>query len=214
MSIGKSTTVRCAPTAVDADGICASQSPAAGAILINGALASSGAVTLAAAQLIRLTSGGDDSLITFTFNGTDADGNSQTQTVDGTNASNTDTTLYFKTITAITASGSVATTIVVGNLIASVSPTLKIDQSINPVNISALAELVSGTATFSLQYTYGDGSNYPALWYTHATITSKSATFEGAITTPVAAVRLILSASGSGVVRARLAQAGVSQSAS
>ena len=32
--------VSCTPTAVDADGICASQSPAVGAILINGALAS------------------------------------------------------------------------------------------------------------------------------------------------------------------------------
>ncbi len=208
MGIGKSTTVTCTPTAIDADGVCASQSPAAGAILINGALASGGVATFAAAQLVRLTSGGDDSLLTFTFNGTDADGNTQSQAVAGTNASNTDTTKYFKTITSITSSGSVATTIIVGNLIASVSPTLTVNQAINPVNISALTELVSGTATWALQYTYGDGYAYPALWFTHATITGKSANFEGAITTPVAAVRLILSASSSGVVRARLAQAG------
>lgn len=206
--IGKSVTVSCAPTAVNTSGVCASQSPGAGAILINGALASGGVATFAAAQLVRLTSGGNDSGITFTFIGTDADGNYQSQTVAGTSASNTDTTLYFKTITSITASAAVATTIIVGNLIASVSRSLKIDQAINPVNISVLAELVSGTATFALQYTYGDENPYPSLWYTHSTITGKTATFEGAITTPVAAVRLVLSASSSGVVRARLAQAG------
>lgn len=206
--IGKSTTVTCTPTAVDADGVCASQSPGAGAITIDGALASGGVATFAAAQLVRLTSGGNDAGITFTFIGTDADGNYQSQTVAGTNASNSDTTLYFKTITSITKSGASAGTIIVGNLITSVSRSLQINQSINPVNISVLAELVSGTATFALQYTYGDENNYPALWYTHSTITGKTATFEGAITTPVAAVRLALSASSSGVVRARLAQAG------
>ena len=208
MGIGKSTTVTCTPTAIDADGVCASQSPAAGAILINGALASGGVATFAAAQLVRLTSGGNDAGITFTFTGTDADGNTQSQTVAGTNASNSDTTKYFKTITGITASAAVATTIIVGNLIASVSPTLKVDQSINPVNIAVSTELVSGTATWALQYTYGDSYAYPTIWTTHATITGKSANFEGAITTPVAAVRLILSASSSGVVLARLAQAG------
>lgn len=201
-------TTTCTPTAVDADGVCASQSPGAGAITINGALASGGVATFSAAQLVRLTSGGNDSGITFTFTGTDADGNAQSETVAGTNVSNSDTTKYFKTITSITKSGATAGTIVVGNLIGSVSPTLKLDTAINPFNIGVLAELVSGTATFALQHTYGDQNAYPALWYDHATITAKSATTEGAITTPVSAVRLKLTASSSGVVRVRLVQAG------
>jgi hypothetical protein len=49
--------VICSPTAVDADGVCASQSPASGAITIDGALASGGVATFGAAQLVRLTSG-------------------------------------------------------------------------------------------------------------------------------------------------------------
>jgi hypothetical protein len=206
--MSKSTTTTCTPTAVDADGVCASQSPGAGAILINGALATAGVATFAAAQLVRLTSGGNDSGITFTFVGTDADGNAQTQTVAGTSASNTDTTLYFKTITAITASAAVATTIVVGNLIGSVSPTLKLDTGINPFNLSLLAELVSGTATFAADVTYGDLKPYPALWIEHATITGKSANFVGGQTTPIVGIRLRLSASSSGVVRLRCLQAG------
>ncbi len=206
--MSKSTTTTCTPTAVDADGVCASQSPGAGAILINGALAAAGVATFGAAQLVRLTSGGNDSGITFTFNGTDADGNTQTQTVAGTSASNTDTTLYFKTITSITHTGSVATTILVGNLIGSVSPTLKTDTAINPFNLSLLAQLVSGTATFAADVTYGDNNPYPALWIEHATITGKSANFVGGQTTPIAGIRLRLTASSSGNVRLRCVQAG------
>lgn len=204
----KSTTVTCTPTAVDADGVCASQSPGAGAILINGALASGGVATFGAAQLVRLTSGGNDSGITFTFVGTDADGNAQTQTVAGTNASNSDTTKFFKTITSITASGAVATTIVVGNLITSVSPTLHVDTNINPVNISLLAELVSGTSTFDINVSYGDENPYYSLWYDHGSIAAKSATTAGTQTAPVAAFRIKCTASSSGVVRLRSVQAG------
>jgi len=206
--MSKSTTTTCTPTAVDADGVCASQSPGEDPILINGALAAAGVATFGAAQLVRLTSGGNDGGITFTFNGTDADGNTQSQTVAGTNASNTDTTLYFKTITSITASAAVATTVVVGNLINSVSPTLKLDTGINPFNLSLLAELVSGTATFAADVTYGDYNPYPALWFEHATITGKSANFVGGQTTPIAGIRLRLTASSSGVVRLRCLQAG------
>jgi hypothetical protein len=206
--MSKSTTTTCTPTAVDADGVCASQSPGAGAILINGALAAAGVATFGAAQLVRLTSGGNDSGITFTFNGTDADGNTQTQTVAGTSASNTDTTLYFKTITSITHTGSVATTVVVGNLIGSVSPTLKVDTGINPFSLSLVAELVSGTATFAADVTYGDYNPYPALWIVHAAITGKSATFASTQTAPIAGIRLRLSASSSGNVRLRCVQAG------
>lgn len=204
----KSTTTTCTPTAVDADGVCASQSPGAGAVLINGALAAAGVATFGAAQLVRLTSAADTSGITFKFVGTDADGNAQSQTVQGTNASNSDTTLFFKTITSIVPSGAVTGAIVVGNLITSVSPTLKVDTGINPVNIALVAELVSGTSTFDINVTYGDSNDYPALWSDHATIAAKSATTYGSQTVPVAGFRIKMTASSSGVVRLRAVQAG------
>ena len=201
--------VSCTPTAVDADGVCASQSPGAGAILINGALAASGVVTLGAAQLIRLTSAGDTSGITFKFNGTDADGNVQSQTVAGTNAGNTDTTLFFKTITSIVPSAAVTGAIVVGNLITSVSPTLRINTGINPCNFNLLTQLVSGTATWGMDYTFDEGAPYPALWIADGTVTGKSANFESTWIKPIQALRLKLTASSSGNVALKVVQAGV-----
>lgn len=202
------TYVSCAPTAVDADGICASQSPGSGAILINGALASGGVATLGAAQLIRLTSAGDTSGITFKFIGTDADGNAQSQTVAGTNGGNTDTTLYFKTITSIVPSGAVTGAIVVGNLIASVSKTMRPNTQVNPFNLNLYAQLMSGTATFYMDYTFDDTSAYPATWIADATITNKTASTEGSWTKPIAGMRLRLTASSSGVVHLKAIQAG------
>lgn len=198
----------CAPTAVDADGISASQSPGAGAILINGALASGGSVTLGAAQLIRLTSGGDDSGITFTFTGTDSDGRAQTETVAGTNASNSDTTKYFKTITGVTHTGSVATTIVVGNLITSVSNTVRPNMNVPITAIGIGVTLVSGTATYKVQHSYQDGrTSHPTLWFDN-TAGAKTASSEATYSTPVATIRLQVTASGTGVLSANILQAG------
>lgn len=204
-------TLNLAPTAVDADGVCASQSPGAGAILINGALASEGVATFGAAQLVRLTSGGNDSGITFTFVGTDADGNVQRETVAGTSASNSDTTKFFKTVTSITASAAVATTIIVGNLITSVSPTFWPDNSINSHNLGISMQLVSGTATFALNQTYEDFKTYPVdtLWFAHATLTGLSATAAGSLLYPVSGLRIRLTASSSGVIRTQIVQAGI-----
>lgn len=198
----------CAPTAVDADGISASQTPGAGAILINGALASGGSVTLGAAQLIRLTSGGDDSGITFTFTGTDSDGRAQTETVAGTNISNSDTTKHFKTITSITKSGASAGTIIVGNLIESVSNTVRPNVNTSPVAIGIGVQLVSGTATYVVQHSYQDGTDsHPTVWFDNSA-GSKSASSEATYSTPVATIRIKQTASSSGVLSARIVQAG------
>jgi hypothetical protein len=201
--------VSCTPTAVDADGVCASQTPGAGVIAINGALATGGVATFGAAQKVRLTSGGNDSGITFTFTGTDADGNVQKETVAGSNASNSDTTKFYKTITSITKSGASAGTIVVGNLIASVSPTLRINTQVVPCNFNLLTQLVSGTATWGMDYTFDEGAPYPALWIADSVVTAKSANFESTWIKPIQALRLNLTASSSGNVALKVIQAGV-----
>lgn len=197
----------CAPSAVVTTSVCASQSPGAGAILINGTLASGGVATFNAAQKVRLTSGGNDSGISFTFTGTDADGNVISETVAGTNASNSDTTKWYKTITSITHTGSVATTIIAGNLIASVSQSLRPDTKINPFNLNLYAQLVSGTATFGMDYTFDDPSPL-ATWIADTVITAKSASTESTFTKPISAFRMNLTASSSGVVTLKVIQAG------
>jgi hypothetical protein len=202
--------LRLTPTAVDADGVCASQSPAAGAILINGAFATGGVATITntGAHLVRLTSGGDDSGITFTITGTDSDGRAVSETVAGTNASNSDTTKYFKTITGITHTGTVAGTVIVGNLIDSVSNTILPNLNTSPIAIGIGVQLVSGTVTYKVQHSYQDwNSAYPTLWWDHST-GAKSASFEFAYSAPVGAIRLLVSASSSAVLRAAVLQGG------
>jgi|688.fasta_scaffold191041_3 hypothetical protein len=198
------------PTAVDADGVCASQSPGAGAILINGAFATAGVatITLNGAHLVRLTSGGNDAGITFTFTGTDSNGRAQSETVAGTNAGNSNTTKYFKTITAITASAAVATTIVVGNLIDSVSNTINPNLDTSPIAIGIGVTLVSGTVTYKVQHSYQDGrSSHPSLWFDNSA-GAKSASSEATYSAPVACIRLLVSASASAVLSAAVVQGG------
>jgi hypothetical protein len=95
--------------ALDADGISVAASVGNNAALvIGGALADSGSVTLSHGRLITILSAGDDSGISFTVVGTDVNGDSQTETVTGANAGTATSSKYFKTIASITAVGNPA----------------------------------------------------------------------------------------------------------
>jgi hypothetical protein len=103
-------------TAADADGVCQSQTPAAGGeqdLTINGALASGGVATFTAARLITIASASDDSGRTFTVTGTDVNGNAQTETIAGP-ATTVTGTLYFRTVTQVTVDDDTAGAITVG----------------------------------------------------------------------------------------------------
>ena len=103
-------------TAADADGVCQSQTPAAGGepnLTINGALASGGVATFVAARLITIASASDDSGRTFTVTGTDVNGNVQTETIAGP-ATTVTGTLYFRTVTQVTVDDDTAGAITVG----------------------------------------------------------------------------------------------------
>jgi len=96
-------------TALDADGI----SVAAGvgnnaALVIGGALASGGAVSLSHGRVVTILSAGDDSAKSFTVTGTDVDGDSQTESITGANAGTATGSKYFKTISGISAVGNPA----------------------------------------------------------------------------------------------------------
>ena len=103
-------------TAADADGVCQSQTPAAGGeqnLTINGALSSGGVATFVAARLITIASASDDSGRTFTVTGTDVNGNAQTETIAGP-ATTVTGTLYFRTVTQVTVDDNTAGAITVG----------------------------------------------------------------------------------------------------
>lgn len=102
-------------TALDADGVCQSQTPSgAGNLTINGAQASGGVASFTAARQITIASSSDISNRTFTITGTDAAGNALVETITGPNNATVTTTGYFKTVTQIAISGAAAGALTVG----------------------------------------------------------------------------------------------------
>lgn len=91
-------------TAANADGVCESQTPAAGGsqdLSIDGAQTSGGVATFTAARLITITCAGSDSGRTFTVVGTDVHGDAQTETISGADAGSSTSTGYFRTVTTV-----------------------------------------------------------------------------------------------------------------
>jgi|TARA_R110000751_G_scaffold40352_2_gene95570 hypothetical protein len=105
----KAVTITADTVALDADGI--SVAAAVGnnaALVLGGALASGGAVSLSHGRLVTILSAGDDSGISFTVVGTDVDGDAQTESITGANAGTATGSAYFLTISSITAVGNPA----------------------------------------------------------------------------------------------------------
>jgi hypothetical protein len=103
-------------TAADPDGVCTSQTPAAGGeqdLTIDGALSSGGVATFTAARFITIASAADDSARTFTVTGTDVNGAVQTETIAGPAITVTGTS-YFRTVTQVTVDDDTAGAITVG----------------------------------------------------------------------------------------------------
>lgn len=188
----------------DADGISVSASPGAGAILLSGALVSGGVAYIYSAtaspstrmaQIVTITSGGNDAGITFTVTGTDADDRAISQTVTGANIGSVSTTLYFSTVTSVTKSAASAGTIVVGVLIASGGVTRSV-----PANFRApcfglgLALTVSGTITCTVQHTMADlaDATWVRTWFNNTGMTSKTANSDGNYAYGICGIRLLV----------------------
>jgi hypothetical protein len=206
--------------AASANNISASQSPAAGAILINGSAASGGVATLDTQRRVIITSGGNDSAITFTVFGTNGAGFPIQDTFAGTNAGAAQSNLDFLTVTKVTASASIASTITIGTNTVGSSLWQITNWNADPENIGFVVELRSGAATFTVEYTFDDpnifpgtgGLNASGLTYPFArsiaTVTNQTATIDAAFTTPIVAYRLTTTV-GTGTIVFRALQAGL-----
>jgi len=84
------------------------------ALVLGGALADGGAVTNSSGRITEITSGGDDSGISFTVVGTDVNGASMTESITGADTGAATGSQYFKTIVSITAVGDPAGTVIAG----------------------------------------------------------------------------------------------------
>ena len=84
------------------------------ALVLGGALADGGAVTNSSGRITEITSGGDDSGISFTVVGTDVTGTALTESITGADTGAATGSKFFKTITSITAVGDPVGTVIAG----------------------------------------------------------------------------------------------------
>jgi len=185
--------------------ICASQTPAgAGNLTINGTLASGGAVSLSDGYLVSITSASNISARTFTVTGTDADGQAQTSTITGPNATTVYGTKYFKTISSISVDAATGAALTVGTDDAAVSKTYPTSNAYMGSEVIGLMVDVTGTVNYTLQYTMQDVQNgaQPSTltWISHDYIAAQTADVGGNITVPVRAIRMKINSYSSGAI--------------
>ena len=208
--------------AASSNNIALSQTPGAAALTLNGAAVTSGVATIdtataanvAIGRRVIITSGGNDSGINWTIVGTNSTGNAISDTFAGSNGGAAQSNLDFVSVSSITPSAAVATTAIAGTNGVGSSPWVPLNwYGFSPMNVGIAVELVSGSANFTIQHTYDDPNNLLAgaafpLAFNSPLINGASATSDGAYTTPITAVRLLIN-SGTGPLRARILQAGI-----
>lgn len=180
-------------TAAAANNIAQSQSPGAGAITLNGSLVSGGVATLDAARRVIVTSGSNDTGITFTITGTNYAGSALTETITGASGAAASSTQDFKTVSSVTHTGSVAGTVTVGTSGVGSSPWIMVDRDVVPTSLG-VAVVVSGTINFTVEVTYDDPNapftgTFPTVFAVTA-LATKTANTNATITDTVFAVRV------------------------
>ena len=204
---------------------------AAGALgNVTGFAVAVGTVTGAVATLdtqrrIQITSGGTDTGITFTVNGTNDVGATISDTFAGGSAGTPAiSNLDFRTVTSVTHTGSVAGTLTIGTVTAALSPLASTpwfitNNLLRPYN-AAVSGVVTGTVNYTIEYTYQDpnnlpsGLNFPVPFFAPGfTATSSaapvSATKDGAINDPVTAIRFTLLSGTTGSLLGTILEAGL-----
>lgn len=207
--------------AASSNNIALSQSPGTAALTLNGSAVTGGIATIdtaasansAIGRRVIITSGGDDSGITWTVVGTNSTGNAITDTFAGSNGGGAQSNLDFVKVSKITPSAAVASTVIVGTNGVGSSPWILHNwNGYSPMNIGIGIELVSGVVNFTIQHTYDDPNNLEAgalypFPFNDAVINQQSGSMDGAMVTPIIASRIVIN-SGTGEIRVRFLQAG------
>jgi len=172
-----------------------------------------GVATLDTGRRVIITSGGNDTGITFTVTGTNEVGQKISDTFAGASGAAATSNLDFVTVTSITHTGSVATTVTAGTGTTGSSPwTIMNWRGAPQEQISVAVEVVGGgSVTFAVEYTLDDPNNLQggaAFPLPIGSTISGTATASGVITQPVVALRNTITA-GTGTIRTRFVQADV-----
>lgn len=115
----------------------------------------SGTATLDMGRRVIVTSGGDDTGITFTLTGTDWAGNSIGEVVTGVSGAAASSVLDYLTVTSVLTSGATASTVEVGTNGVAGSPWIRFDDYAANAQVSIQCT-VSGTANYTVQQTLED----------------------------------------------------------
>ena len=160
--------LKLAPTAQSATSIAASQAPGSSKLTLTalaaGPIDPQTGTQFGLGRILGITSGGNDTGITFAIVGVDQNGVAVSENVTGASGGVAVSTKYYTSVTSITPSGSVASTASVGTVNTTASAAL----ATIPLNlysrIGATVQVdVSGTISYTVQMTYddciGSGSN-------------------------------------------------------
>lgn len=185
----------------DANGIFADQTRAdAGNLDLDGVLVVGGVAIFTYAQIVAIEGTGNNSGITFTVTGTDADGNATAQTITGANNGTAKTTVHFKTVTRVSCSAAITGNVEGGVLAADgmVTNSYPCNRRQSPFNMSLCHNLTAGTMTASAQYTldqvqtaYSNGFSNSADWRKVDGLADVTADAVSNLAYPVTAVRFI-----------------------
>jgi len=182
---------------------------ASGAAAGNVSVGINGTVTLDEPRRILITSGGNDTGITFTVNGTDWNNNTISQAVTGASGATAVSTLDFATITSIQLSGASAGTVTIGtNGVAGSRPIFMDRFNFAP---TALQVSVTGTVNFTVQQSLDDPNDVGLAsvnWVNHpdSSLVAATGTAQGNYAYAPQVVRIVLN-SGSGSVKLTIIQA-------
>lgn len=206
-----------APTATDADALCLAQQVASGAaMLLNGVLANSAGTlcTMGDQQVITVTTTQDNTLVTATITGKDRQGNTASESKALGNSTLISFSKYYYTVSSITVNAAVTANLTVGVNGLGGSQPYALDIYSSPVDASIVVDTATGSPTYKAQYTYDDifaetWPNSTQHWFDSASMTGKTAAFVDTVSTPVAAVRIVITTQASSQsLSGRILQAG------
>lgn len=126
-----------------------------GASTGNVSVGHSGIATLDAARRVIITSGGNDTGITFALAGTDWNNNPISETITGASGAAASSVLSYKTVTSILTSAAAATTVIVGTNTVADSPPVYFDRLAANAQ-TAIQVDGSGTVNWTVSQTLAD----------------------------------------------------------
>ena len=164
-------------------------------------------------RVVGISSGSNETGVTFTITGRNHLGDVVTEDVTGPNATTANSTTLFRAITSIAISGAATGAITVGTTGEVNTPWIPLNLHQTPFNVGMTIELAdSPTVTYNVQHTLDDVQDLSVTptALNHEDLNSKTTTDDGNYAFPIRAMRLNMTGFTAGTVQFGYAQAGLS----